>query len=128
MKTTLFLNDYEGSTYDDVINSIIIEYQVEKQEILKYHILIAQVCRDGYEESSYFLLIRNDGKIFENFGSHCSCFGFENQFEPKETDIAYLLSEHYDVGYCVKDRSKIRNFLCGLIRRIKIEQIKERIN
>ena len=51
---------------------------------------------EDYEEHSYFLLFhKHTGKLYENFGSHCSCMGFEEQFNPEETFVEYLKSNKY---------------------------------
>lgn len=43
----------------------------------------------SYEGGSYegdaFVLFERDGKLFENHGSHCSCYGLEGQWGPEET-------------------------------------------
>lgn len=38
----------------------------------------------GYEGSA-FVLFKRGRKLFEVHGSHCSCFGLEDQWEPEET-------------------------------------------
>ena len=48
----------------------------------------------GCDSSSWFLL-RKDGNLYETAGSHCSCYGFEGQWNPSETSIAYLTSEKF---------------------------------
>lgn len=44
-----------------------------------------------YSGNASFLLIEpTTGKFFEIYGSHCSCYGFEGQFNPEECPIEYL--------------------------------------
>lgn len=46
---------------------------------------------ENYEGNAKFLLIEpSNGKFYEIYGSHCSCYGFEGQFDPKECPIEYL--------------------------------------
>lgn len=53
----------------------------------------------GCDSSSWFLLReRGTGKLVEFSGSHCSCFGFEGQFDPEETTLDYLSSDKFYVG------------------------------
>ena len=52
-------------------------------------ILIAWYSYASYEGSA-FVLFRQDGKLFEVEGSHCSCNGLEGLWEPVETSTATL--------------------------------------
>ena len=72
------------------------------KEVEKYEILIAyeSVGSWGCDSSSWFLLKEKaTGKLFETHGSHCSCYGFEGQFEPEETTVEYLQSDKF-YFYC----------------------------
>ena len=80
-------------------------------EISKYQILIAGEWEDSYDGHSYFLLKdKESGKLFEVHGSHCSCYGFEGQFEPEAASIEYLQSEHYGN----RGDAAIKQFVDGL--------------
>ena len=52
-------------------------------------ILFATYEAEGYEGHAYVFLIRHN-KAYEVYGSHCSCFGLENQWDPQETTIDNL--------------------------------------
>ena len=52
---------------------------------------------EGYEGSA-FTVYTKDSKIYEVHGSHCSCFGLEDQWEPEETTIAALKLRVPDPG------------------------------
>lgn len=52
-------------------------------------LLIAYYNIEGYDGTAY-VLYRQDGKLYEVFGSHCSCYGLEEQWEPEEVSIAAL--------------------------------------
>jgi hypothetical protein len=125
METTyLFLNDYAGMSYEAVVESIANDYQVSQSFVDNYQILIAQLDGDGgYEESSYFLLVeKSTGGLFEVSGSHCSCYGFEGQFEPVATSIEYLISEKAYFG----NNDQVKNFIqCHLVKMIRYLKIKE---
>jgi hypothetical protein len=54
----------------------------------------------GYEGDAY-VLFRQNGKLFEVFASHCSCYGLEGQWSPEETtlekiDIFQKKGSYYD--------------------------------
>lgn len=114
----LFLGEYSGYSKNEVIEDISSNYDVERQIVEQYEILIAILNNYGYEEDSYLLMLK-DGVLYENFGSHCSCYGFEGQFEPEETLVEYLLSENYNH----RDNSEIMDFLkSGILRNIYREK------
>ena len=47
-------------------------------------IIVAAYEHEGYEGSA-FVLFEREGKLFEAHGSHCSCYGLEDQWSPEET-------------------------------------------
>ena len=50
----------------------------------------------GCDSSSWFLMRdKQTGTLYENYGSHCSCFGFEGQWEPEETSYGHIASEKF---------------------------------
>jgi hypothetical protein len=55
-----------------------------------YNIVIAyeSVGSWGCDSSSYFLLQHKDTGSYKEFsGGHCSCYGFEGQFDPQDAAI-----------------------------------------
>jgi hypothetical protein len=43
-------------------------------------------------DSDAFIVFERGGKLYEAHGSHCSCYGFEGQWEPEEVpDVAAIL-------------------------------------
>lgn len=99
-KGQLFLEDLKDMTDSEVRKHLIEEYETTKEEVSKYDILIAYESEDSYEGNSFFLLKnKEDGGYYHTYGSHCSCYGFEGQFEPEKTTIKYLQSEHFSF-YC----------------------------
>lgn len=52
-------------------------------------ILFAEYEQGDYDGSALVLFSR-DGKLYEVYGSHCSCFGLEGQFGPEETSVEAL--------------------------------------
>lgn len=53
------------------------------------HILLASYGTGNYEGDAFVLFERN-GKLFEVYGSHCSCYGLEDQFNPEESSLESL--------------------------------------
>lgn len=55
-------------------------------------ILFAQYDYQDYEGYA-FVLFERDGKLYEVNGSHCSCYGLEDQWCPEETSVEAV--KHY---------------------------------
>lgn len=76
----------------------------------------------GRDSTSFFVFYNEeDGKLYENHGSHCSCNGFERQWAPEETSIEYLTSDKfmfYSGGYD-EDRDENEDAILGFIRKLK---------
>lgn len=53
------------------------------------NILFASYSYENYSGDAYVLFEKN-GKLFEVFGSHCSCYDLEGQFEPDEVSLEEL--------------------------------------
>ncbi len=50
----------------------------------------------GCDSSSWFLLRdKQTGTLYENHGSHCSCYGFEGQWSPEETTFGHIISDKF---------------------------------
>lgn len=52
-------------------------------------VLLASYSYEDYSGLA-FVLFRKDGELFEVNGSHCSCYGLEDQWEPELTTVAAL--------------------------------------
>lgn len=74
-------------------------------DLERFQLLIAyeHVGDYGCDSSSWFLMRETTtGRLFEFSGSHCSCYGFEGQYEPEVTSFDYLNSDKlgwYGGGY-----------------------------
>ena len=94
----LYLEDLSGLSEEEVKQHIVSSYEVEPSIIDKYEVLVAyeSVGNWGCDSSSWILLKeKSTGDLFETHGNHCSCYGFEGQFEPEETSIEYLQSDNF---------------------------------
>lgn len=110
---TLALEDLKDMDRKALIEHIIKEYECEPEEVKKFDILIAYECEESYEGSSWFLLRdRDTKKLYENHAGHCSCYGFEGQWGPDETTLAYLKSDKFYVYlYSDEDKAAVKDFI-----------------
>lgn len=63
-------------------------------------IIYAEYNHEGYE-GDCFVLFKKDGKMYWNFGSHCSCYGLEGQWDPEEVtveEIKFRIDNGSDYG------------------------------
>lgn len=56
---------------------------------LECEIILAAYGGGSYNGDA-FVLFERDGKLYEVNGSHCSCYGLEDQWKPEETSWAAL--------------------------------------
>lgn len=113
MENLLKLGDYVGMSYDDIVKDIVCNYEVEESTVNQYKLVVACLNNYGYEEDSYFLLVhRNTGKLYEVFGGHCSCYGFEGQFKPEETTAEYIFSDKFPYRENLEFMTYLSNCLC----------------
>lgn len=75
-------------------------------------ILLAHLASEPYEESAW-LVWRKGGVVYEAHGSHCSCFGFEDQWSPEETSIEAILTRKYVAPVWGIGMDEIRAILGG---------------
>jgi hypothetical protein len=86
------------------------EWQASQEEVDRFDILVAADWQESYEGSAWILLReRSTGKLFEVSGGHCSCMGYEGQFEPAPSSETYLLSDNFNVSY--RTEPKITDYI-----------------
>jgi hypothetical protein len=96
MKPLLTLGDLEGLTQEQLQQHIIDSYHAKPEEVVGFTFLVAYESVGDYGcDSSSFFLVEKDGVIYENHGGHCSCYGFEDQWEPEATNADYLKSDKF---------------------------------
>jgi hypothetical protein len=59
------------------------------------HILYAVYDGGGYDGWARVIFVGKDGKIYEAGGSHCSCYGLEDQWDPDEVEWEQVLQYSY---------------------------------
>lgn len=67
-------------------------FDVSQEEREGVHIIYAQYECESYEGSAGVLFIK-DGRFYIVTGSHCSCYGLEDQWKPDEITLAEM--RHY---------------------------------
>ena len=92
---------------DDIASA----YQLHISDLDDIEILIAKYHTGSYEGSSFVLMLQ-DGKLFEVNASHCSCYGLEGQWDPEETSLA-ALKKRNDQFVSVADLMLVENYLNG---------------
>lgn len=60
-------------------------------------VLFAEYDQGEYEGDAA-VIYHKDGKLFEVYGSHCSCNGLEDQWSPEETTVEAILARQHDYG------------------------------
>ena len=94
----LFLADLDGDSEKAILQHLIDEWQAPKVLLENFKVLIAyeSVGSYGCDSAGWYLLRHKKTKeLYEVHGSHCSCYGFEGQFDPEVTELAYLKSDKF---------------------------------
>ena len=70
-------------------DDIVAEFGITSRDLDDTQILIADYQCEDFEGVA-FVLFRRDGKLYEVHGSHCSCHGLQDQWEPQEATLEAL--------------------------------------
>lgn len=117
---SLFIEDLDGCSYEDVIEHIVSAFEIEEKDLSDYTVLVGyeSVGNWGCDSSNWFLLQHKEsGEFYEVHGSHCSCYGFEDQWDLEHTTLDYLQSDKFYLptgGYDYDSESnklKVKQFL-----------------
>jgi hypothetical protein len=115
----LFLEDCSGMTESQIKSLLVNQFSGYKcrgeystgpfsevdaiKAFLEDHtVLIAYVSVGMYgcDSGAYFLLQNTTtGQFQEISGSHCSCYGFEGQFDPQDATVEFLKSPKFYLPY-----------------------------
>ncbi len=96
----LFMGDVSGYSDGELVKWVADNFNEDEGNLSKYEFMVAQVNEDSYDGSSYFLVKnRETGEFFEVNASHCSCYGYEDQWQPKIASRVYLQSNQYMAGW-----------------------------
>ena len=93
--TAVFLHNWDSK--ESMIADFEGTYGVDNltpEQIAKYDhvdVILASYGTDNYSGGAFVLFRnKNDGKLYENHGSHCSCYGLEDQWGEEPCDIESL--------------------------------------
>lgn len=88
------------SNSSDIAN----EFSIDSNVTSKIKILYAHYNAENYEGEAHVIFVE-DGILYEVNGSHCSCYGLEDQWKPEETNV-YALLERPNVSLFAKKNLK----------------------
>lgn len=98
----LFLG--ELANQEHIIDFIIKEFQTPRDSVSCFEFYVAYIDNGGYEGTAYFLMKHQEtGDFYEVYASHCSCYGFEGEWEPKIAPKAYLVSDKFGSTYLASE-------------------------
>lgn len=81
-------------SYEDIID----QFNAPKGALDNCKVLLAWYGSGSYDGCA-FVLYKNNGKLFEVNGSHCSCNGLEGQWYPEKTTWEALKNRKIDSYY-----------------------------
>lgn len=96
----LRLGDLRDLTDAELLDHIATEYiegDIAPEQLGTILVAYESVGDYGCDSSSYFLIER-DGELYEIHGGHCSCNGFEGQWEPQRVTPGYLVSPQWSMS------------------------------
>ena len=92
---------------------IIENFQISEDALDGCNILFAAYRYEDYSGSA-LVIYSKDGKLYEVNGSHCSCYGLEDQWQPEETSIEALKMRDYS-EYSTDLQKGLERFLVDMI-------------
>lgn len=108
----LFLHDFALNGIEDLKGY----FEIDDAALEGVDILLASYTYGNYEGAAYVLFRKGD-QLFEVYGSHCSCYGLEGQWEPEETDIETLKGmvarNPYRIEGCASEFCSLVTQLCS---------------
>jgi hypothetical protein len=99
--------------YEDFtsLENVCDSFGIDQSELNGAEIIYAVYDRPDYEGWAQVIFVR-DGKLYEAHGSHCSCYGLEDQWAPEETLPIALLSRP---NVSVEAKNNIKEFYKNLL-------------
>jgi len=82
------MNIYLGNFIDKI--DLEVEFDLPKGHLDDCSIIFAVYSVDGYEGSSFTVFIK-DNTLYSVFGTHCSCYGLENQWDPEKVNMVEVV-------------------------------------
>lgn len=101
--------DWEGKGVEALTDFCGKQYSYASEEEKKEFLKQFEGCEWIFGSYSYenysgdaFVIFKKDGEVYENGGSHCSCYGVEGQWNPEKTSIEAIKHrlENGSLGIC----------------------------
>ncbi len=80
MENTVYMNDWAEGGKEQMVT----DFAIDPTKLDGAEILVASYTYECYE-GMHMSFFGAREKLFEVHGSHCSCYGLEDQWEPEET-------------------------------------------
>lgn len=88
MKTQIYFANWAESGRSGMMD----DFNIDESSLKDCTILYAWYEYEDYSGSAVVIFERL-GQLYEVVGSHCSCFGLEDQWSPEETSLVSLENE-----------------------------------
>ena len=89
---TMYLHDWAEGGEAQMLS----DFDITKDALEGAKVILASYTYEDWSGEAY-VLFRKHGKLYEVHGSHCSCYGLEDQWEPEETTREAIL-HRIDIG------------------------------
>jgi hypothetical protein len=81
MTSKIYFDDWENDKLDGLLS----DFQIKPEILFGCTIIFASYTYEDYYGEA-LVLFEKGGKLYRGGGSHCSCYGLEEQWEPEEVD------------------------------------------
>ena len=99
INSPIIIEDGQWTNVDQIFD----DYQVTEDDRPYCKIILGYYIYESYQGDSFVLFLDSrDNKLYEVNGSHCSCYGLEDQWKPELVDLESL-SHRIDNGSFGKD-------------------------
>lgn len=93
-------------------NDMLMQFNIDESALSGYKVLLAFYSYECYEGYAFVLLKKKKSKeLFTVYGSHCSCYGLEDQFDMESASIEQIeklhASDYYYYRGCSKELGEI---------------------
>lgn len=90
------LHEWKELSDGEICHDVVQMFDITDAELDAYDVVAGVLSGDGWSESCVLILReRTSGEMFVVNASHCSCFGFEDQFDPDPFTLEALASVKY---------------------------------
>lgn len=108
----LAICDFAGMDEAAVKAKICEDFEIDNSVLTDVEIVVAYMSVGSWGcDSDAFIVIRRDNKLFEIHGSHCSCYGFEGQWDEEPLpDVSVIATrDDYELAGGGYDNDSVNN-------------------